>query len=110
MRSLRSSALAVPLTLPAALSLALLLSACGGGSSSNDSAPVVPPVTGPTALVASSTVTNRCEKPRSGSSIDKQGTLLDELTWVRSWIDETYLWYREVPSTYQPQSFSNAYY
>ncbi|MGK5058209.1 S41 family peptidase [Janthinobacterium sp. LB2P49] len=100
MPSLRFSALAVPLV--------LLLSACGGGGGS-DSAAVVPPVTpGATALVASSTVANRCEAPRSGSSIDKPGTLLDEQTWVRSWIDETYLWYREVPTTYQPQSFSTA--
>ena len=106
MRSLRFSALPLPLARPVVLSIALLLSACGGGSS--DSTSVVPPVTptGPTALVAASTVANRCAAPRSGSSTDKQGTLLDELTWVRSWIDETYLWYREVPTTYQPQSFS----
>ena len=107
MRSLRFSSLPVPLARPVALSIALLLSACGGGGGS-DSTAVVPPVTptGPTALVAASTVANRCEAPRSGSSIDKPGTLLDELTWVRSWIDETYLWYREVPTTYQPPSFS----
>ncbi|WP_426055012.1 S41 family peptidase [Janthinobacterium sp. PSPC2-1] len=107
MRSLRFSSLPVPLARPVVLSIALLLSACGGGGGS-DSTAVVPPVTptGPTALVAASTVANRCEAPRSGSSIDKPGTLLDELTWVRSWIDETYLWYREVPTTYQPSSFS----
>ena len=96
------------------VSLGFVLSACGGGGGgSSDSAPVVPPVTptgptGPTALVASSTVANRCEAPRSGSSIDKPGSLLDEQTWVRSWIDETYLWYREVPTTYLPQSFATA--
>ncbi len=97
MRSLRLSCLAIP--------LAVMLSACGGGGGS---APATTPVTstGPTTLVASSTVANRCEKPRPGSSVDGQGTLLDELTWVRSWIDETYLWYREVPTTYQPQSFA----
>ncbi|MGK5053100.1 S41 family peptidase [Janthinobacterium sp. RB2P8] len=108
MRSLRFSALAVPLARPVVLSFALLLSACGGGGGSSGSAAIVPPVTptGPTALVASSTVANRCAAPRSGSGIDKPGTLLDELTWVRSWIDETYLWYREVPTTYQPQSFA----
>ena len=103
MHSLRLRSLAVPLV--------FVLSACGGGGGgSSDSAPVVPPVapTGPTALVASSTVANRCEAPRSGSSIDKPGTLLDEQTWVRSWIDETYLWYREVPTTYLPQSFATA--
>ncbi len=103
MHSLRLGSLAV--------SLVCVLSACGGGGGSSDSAPVVPPLTstgptGPTALVASSTVANRCEAPRRGSSIDKPGTLLDELTWVRSWIDETYLWYREVPTTYLPQSFA----
>ncbi|MBW3510136.1 S41 family peptidase [Janthinobacterium sp. NKUCC06_STL] len=105
MPALRLSSLAVPLV--------LLLSACGGGGGGgggSDSAPVVPPLTpvGPTALVASSTVANRCEVLRSGSSIDKSGSLLDEQTWVRSWIDETYLWYREVPTTYQPQSFTTA--
>ncbi|AQR67412.1 peptidase S41 [Janthinobacterium sp. LM6] len=102
MSSLRFSALAVPLV--------WLLSACGGGGGSSDSAPVVPPVTpaGPAALVASSTVANRCAAPRGDNSIDKPGTLLDELTWVRSWIDETYLWYREVPTTYQAQSFATA--
>ncbi|MDN2711183.1 S41 family peptidase [Janthinobacterium sp. SUN118] len=92
-----------------AVSLVCVLSACGGGGGGG-SAPVAPPVTptGPTALVASSTVANRCEKPRSGSSVDKPGTLLDEQTWVRSWIDETYLWYREVPTTYLPQNFGTA--
>ncbi|MCC7598804.1 PDZ domain-containing protein [Janthinobacterium sp. FW305-129] len=100
MPSLRFSALAVPLV--------LLLSACGGGGGGSDSASVVPPVTqtDPTALVAASTVANRCAVPRSGSGIDKPGTLLNEQTWVRSWIDETYLWYREVPTTYLPQSFA----
>ena len=100
MHSLRCSSLAVPLV--------LLLSACGGGGGGGDSAPAVPPVTttGPALLVASSTVANRCEAPRSGSSVDRQGTRLNEQTWVRSWIDETYLWYREVPATYQPQSFA----
>lgn len=96
MRSLRLSCLAIP--------LAVMLSACGGGGSAPATTPVTS--TGPTTLVASSTVANRCEKPRPGSSVDGQGTLLDELTWVRSWIDETYLWYREVPTTYQPQSFA----
>ncbi|MCC7705000.1 PDZ domain-containing protein [Janthinobacterium sp. GW460P] len=99
MHSLRLGSLAV--------SLVCVLSACGGGGGGSDSAPVVPPVT-PTALVASSTVANRCEAPRSGSGIDKQGSLLDEQKWVRSWIDETYLWYREVPTTYLPQSFATA--
>ena len=90
--------------------LLLLLSACGGGGgggSTTVSETPVPPVTGTTpTIVAASTVQNLCEKPRAGNSTDRQGTLLNELTWVRSWIDETYLWYKEVPTTYLPQNFS----
>jgi hypothetical protein len=29
---------------------------------------------------------------------DKPGTIIQEKRWVRSWIDETYLWYPEVPN------------
>ena len=95
----------------ALLAIPLLLAACGGGGGgdggSTASVPPTPPVTGSTpTIVASSTVQNLCEKPRSGNATDRQGTLLNELTWVRSWIDETYLWYQEVPSTYLPQNFS----
>jgi carboxyl-terminal processing protease len=45
----------------------------------------------------------RCEAPRSGSDIngdpfpDISGSMLDEKLWIRSWTDDTYLWYREVP-------------
>ena len=66
MRSVHLNSLAVPFV--------LLLSACGGGGGS--SAPAGNPVTstGPTALVASSTVANRCEKPRPGNGVDAQGS------------------------------------
>lgn len=46
----------------------------------------------------------RCETPRSGidpttrqAFPDTKGTVLDEKLWVRSWIDDLYLWYKEVP-------------
>ena len=46
-----------------------------------------------------------CAHPRSGvdplsgqAYPDVQGTAGDEKTWVRSWIDEYYLWYSEVPN------------
>ena len=98
--------------------LFVLLSACGGGGGggspavSDTSTP--PAASTPTpgsgdltpAIVASNTVQNLCEKPRSGNASDRQGSLLNELTWVRSWIDESYLWYKEVPTTYLAQNFS----
>ena len=56
-------------------------------------------------FIASSALEDRCVAPRVGSSPatgvaypDRQGTIEDEKNWLRSWIDETYLWYREVPN------------
>jgi carboxyl-terminal processing protease len=56
-------------------------------------------------FVASASVKASCEKPRVGASQytsvafpDRQGTLNDEKSWLRSYSDETYLWYREIPN------------
>src|SRR5262249_21671870 len=38
---------------------------------------------------------------------DTQGTLDDEKSWLRSWTDELYLWYREVPSV-NPGDYATA--
>ncbi len=94
--------------LPAVLApLFMLLSACGGGGGGGGSGtPAGSDGSGTPLIVASSSVQNLCEKPRSGNATDRQGTLLNEQTWVRSWIDETYLWYQEVPTTYLPQNFA----
>ena len=67
---------------------ALALASCGGGGGGS----AVDPTSG---LVASSSVAQHCAAPRSGST-DEQGTVRDEQSWVRSWIDETYLWYPDV--------------
>ena len=75
----------------------VMLAGCGGGGG-GDGAPV---------FAASSTLADTCAAPRPAGAIDpvtgepygdKAGTLDDEKKWVRSWIDETYLWYREVPN------------
>jgi hypothetical protein len=65
-------------------------------SSGGDDLPKFPP---------SSVYAALCAAPRSGvdprtgvSYLDRQGTLADEKMFVRSWIDELYLWYREVPN------------
>ncbi len=47
----------------------------------------------------------RCAQPRAGIDpgtmqpyTDVAGSVMDEKLWVRWWIDDLYLWYREVPS------------
>ena len=82
------------------------LSACGGGSGSGGTAsaissPVVASAsTAPTftsgTFAAASSFKNRCETPRVGEA-DTAGSTLLEKFWLRSWTDETYLWYDEVP-------------
>ena len=54
----------------------------------------------------------KCASPRSGVDPgtgkpypDKSGSLDDEKKWVRGWIDELYLWYREVPDA-DPGAYS----
>lgn len=69
----------------APLALALLLSACGGGGGGGSTAttnPINPPSSG---LAPSSTLANVC-------------TVEGEKKFVRSYMDEAYLWYREVPT------------
>ena len=75
------------------LSLLAMLTACGGGGggdSSNSSSPV-------TSYPASSTLANLCVNPRANSA-DRQGTVDNEKAYLRSFIDETYLWYKDVPT------------
>jgi carboxyl-terminal processing protease len=62
--------------------VSLLAAACGGNSSG------LPP---------SSDFANLCATPRAGTG-DKKGSLDDEKKFLRSWTDELYLWYREVPT------------
>lgn len=94
---------------------AALLSACGGSSSSNSS----PPVSNPSGNIwtqgqfaAASQFKNLCAIPRSGSDLngnafpDRNGSLSDELFWLRSWSDETYLWYNEITDR-NPNNFSD---
>jgi hypothetical protein len=85
---------------------ALALNGCGGGGGDGGGTPGVSsaPVDPSSGLVASSSVADRCVAPRAATVLDEngnrypdvQGTPLDEKTWVRSWIDETYLWYADV--------------
>ena len=82
----------------------LALVGCGGGGDSG--APLTDPNSG---LVASSSVAQHCAAPRSS---DVLGTVADEKSWVRSWTDETYLWYQDVrnlsASTLNAANYSTA--
>ena len=85
-----------------ALLLASLLAACGGGSGN--------PSTGSGSGYVASPVTNQakfCAAPRPAGAInpetkqpygDQQGTLTDEMAWIASYVNQTYLWYADVPS------------
>ena len=59
--------------------------------------PAGPPVIDPNNPPDWLALAHRCEQPRPGQS-DVQGTLMDELKWLRSFYGETYLWYRELPT------------
>jgi C-terminal processing protease CtpA/Prc len=57
---------------------------------------------------------NSCATPRTGTDADgwpypdRQGTLLDEMKWLRSFFDETYLWYREIPTNLNMANYASA--
>ncbi len=103
-----------------------VLAACGGGGGGGSTAPPTavsppPPPPPPTSqgpswtqnvFQASSMFKDQCQAPRSGVDIegnafpDQAGTLLEELFWLRSWTNETYLWNNEVTDR-DPAGFSN---
>jgi C-terminal processing protease CtpA/Prc len=93
----------------AAIPLLALVNSCGGGSGSS-AAPAAGWVQGQ--FAAESTFAASCVAPRTGNDPvtgkaypDRQGKLLDELNWLRSWTNDLYLWYGEVPDQ-NPASFT----
>jgi len=58
----------------------------------------------PVALAASGTLANLCASPRS-ATVDRQGTLAQEKAYLRSFVDETYLWYQDVPTNLVAASY-----
>jgi carboxyl-terminal processing protease len=67
--------------------LVLALMSCGGGGTGSAAS---------SNLSLSSALATQCMAPRTGSS-DRVGSLDTEKAWVRSYMDETYLWYKDVP-------------
>ncbi len=92
----------------------------GSGTGTLSVAPGVTPgssggTTGPEVIAASATVENFCVAPRTGTDPatgqpypDKSGTVAQEKSWVRSFIDETYLWFNEVPVTLKAADYTTA--
>lgn len=98
----------VPSASPAAAPLPPLAPSTPLGPATTDEALATPSTTGPEdKIVASKDVVAQCAAPRSGTDpstneafVDKQGTVDSEKRWVRAWIDKTYLWFDEVPTTF----------
>ncbi len=86
-----------------------LLAGCGGGGGGGTamSGPIAVNGGGQSTLQQSSAFAAQCVAPRPAGTIDpftqrpygdRAGNASTEKSWVRLWIDETYLWYGEVPS------------
>jgi carboxyl-terminal processing protease len=103
-------------SLLALLPAAAILSSCGGGGGGSATTPPPPPP--PTTswvkgqFAPESSFAARCLAPRSGTDPgtkkpypDVQGTLLDEENWLRSWTNDLYLWFGEVPDQ-DPATFT----
>jgi C-terminal processing protease CtpA/Prc len=89
------------------IALALLVAACGGGGGGGGGNP--PPAGGGWVMGVFAPSTNfdaLCVSPRSGINPatlqpfpDQPGTVTDQNNFLRSWTNELYLWYSEVPDT-----------
>ena len=93
----------------AVISVLFLLVACGGGGGSGTGSvtpPTLPPSSGwqPGVFLDASTFQNRCAVPRTGQDAtnnnqpypDIAGTTTDENNFLRSFTNNTYLWYDEI--------------
>lgn len=111
----RGNRMARPLSL--LLILALIVTACGGGGGGGAGDERPEPTSEALRFSAgeflpSDTFKSFCRDPRSGLSEvtgrafdDRDGSRLEENFWLRSWTNETYYWYDEVPEL-NPADFS----
>jgi carboxyl-terminal processing protease len=105
-----------------ALAATFLLGACGGGgggggggSSGSGTIGTIGTTRTPDPIPTDyQNYANLCAKPRSGVDAitglafpDRQGTLLDEMKFLRGWTDSTYLWNNEVPTNIYMADFTN---
>jgi C-terminal processing protease CtpA/Prc len=73
------------------------LSACGGGGDGGGSSPTPP--TPPPTIPPSSTLAQQCAPTNTlAPAANRTGSLDTEKRWARSYVNEAYLWYSEVPT------------
>ena len=99
--------------------ISFVLAACGGSGSQLSALPPVASTTEPSWVVGQfsddSIYKNLCIAPRIGPDsngdtfLDTQGTAMNEKMWLRSWTNNTYLWYAEVDDN-DPAPFTVANY
>ena len=115
-----------PLKMAVSLIAMIALSSCGGGSTSSNTPTSInltpPPTVGTQAPVVPNFVANEfpassdlralCQVVRTDRDLngnarpDRQGELLHELFWLRSWMNETYLFFDEVMDS-DPNNFTD---
>ncbi len=95
-----------------------LLSACGGGGGGGSAPAATTPPTSTTEWVQGqfsppATFAALCVTPRTGTDPatmqpypDRPGSALDEKNWLRSWTNDLYLWFSEVPDQ-DPAGFAS---
>ena len=103
-----ASSLSTSRRLTLALALASLAACGGGGGGGGGPPPVVSSGWVAGVFQPSAGFAAKCAAPRPGTN-DLQGTTLNENNWLRSWTNELYLWYREVPDQ-DPSLFSTSAY
>ena len=80
--------------------LAATLGACGGGAGRDDGASNGGGSSASSAYAGKCAPDNTLARDSSGNILSRytSGTLDDEKTWVRTYMDEAYLWYKEIPA------------
>lgn len=106
----------VVLNAMAILALATLAACGGSGSSATGSLSSTPAAWVQSVFAPSSSFAAQCATPRNGIDAnngrlfpDAQGSTLSENNFLRSWTNELYLWYSEVPDL-DPAGYSTADY
>jgi carboxyl-terminal processing protease len=98
------------------VAVSLGLGGCGGGDSSSGSSSSGSSTWKAGTFQPSASFANQCATPRTGTDPttgrpypDTKGSTLTENNYLRSWTNELYLWYREVPDL-DPATYATADY